>query len=67
MALKLALSCGDTGAMVAAVESLGERVDAALARTLATHLRRADRHEHAAALLASAGQVGGGGGDYLKN
>ncbi|XP_073945256.1 intraflagellar transport protein rempA isoform X5 [Choristoneura fumiferana] len=56
MALKLALSCGDTGAMVAAVESLGERVDAELAHTLATHLRRADRHEHAAALLATAGQ-----------
>ncbi|XP_063534023.1 intraflagellar transport protein 140 homolog isoform X2 [Cydia strobilella] len=56
MALKLALGCGDTSAMLAAVESLGERVEPSLARKLAAHLRRADHHSHAAALLATAGE-----------
>nr|XP_026488352.1 intraflagellar transport protein 140 homolog [Vanessa tameamea] len=56
MALKLALSCGDTNAMVAAVESIGDRVDPELAHTLAAHLREADHHSHAAALLATAGK-----------
>ncbi|XP_034830489.1 intraflagellar transport protein 140 homolog isoform X1 [Maniola hyperantus] len=55
MALRLALSCGDTNAMVTAVESLGDKVDPELARTLAEHLRQADHHSHAAALLATAG------------
>lgn len=57
LALKLALSCGDTNAMIAAVETLGDRVDPELAQTLAAHLRKADHHSHAAALLATAGQV----------
>ncbi|XP_063618510.1 intraflagellar transport protein 140 homolog isoform X2 [Cydia splendana] len=56
MALKLALGCGDTSAMLAAVESLGERVEPSLARKLAAHLRRAEHHSHAAALLATAGE-----------
>lgn len=57
MALKLALACGDTSAMIAAVESLGDRVDPEMAHTLAVHLRKAEHHSHAAALLASAGKV----------
>ncbi|XP_028177107.1 intraflagellar transport protein 140 homolog [Ostrinia furnacalis] len=56
LALKLALQCGDTNAMIAAVESLGNRVDPELAHTLAAHLRKADHHSHAAALLATAGK-----------
>ncbi|XP_061713378.1 intraflagellar transport protein 140 homolog isoform X1 [Cydia pomonella] len=56
MALRLALGCGDTSAMLAAVESLGERVEPSLARKLAAHLRRAEHHSHAAALLATAGE-----------
>ncbi|KAM3964585.1 intraflagellar transport protein rempA [Aphomia sociella] len=55
MALKLALSSGDTNAMIAAVESLGDRVDPEVAHTLASHLKKADHHSHAAALLATAG------------
>ncbi|CAK1547149.1 unnamed protein product [Leptosia nina] len=56
MALKLAMSCGDTNAIVAAVESLGDRVEPALADTLAKHLRHAEHHSQAAALLATAGK-----------
>ncbi|XP_013169306.1 PREDICTED: intraflagellar transport protein 140 homolog [Papilio xuthus] len=56
MALKLALSCGDTNALVTAVETLGERVDPELAQTLAAHLRTTNHHSHAAALLATAGK-----------
>ncbi|KAJ2946197.1 hypothetical protein O0L34_g5131 [Tuta absoluta] len=56
MALKLAISCGDTSAMIAAVESLGSRVDPGQAHVLAAHLRRAGQHSHAAALLATAGK-----------
>ncbi|XP_049868962.1 intraflagellar transport protein 140 homolog [Pectinophora gossypiella] len=56
LALKLAINCGDTNAMVAAVESLGDRVDPEQAHTLAAHLRKADHHSHAAALLAAAGK-----------
>lgn len=56
MALKLALDSGDTNAMVAAVESLGDRVDPEVAHTLASHLRKANHHSHAAALLATAGK-----------
>ncbi|CAH2980326.1 unnamed protein product [Chilo suppressalis] len=56
LALKLALICGDTNAMVAAVESLGDRVDPELAHALATHLQKANHHSHAAALLATAGK-----------
>ncbi|XP_052759432.1 intraflagellar transport protein 140 homolog isoform X2 [Galleria mellonella] len=55
MALKLAVSSGDTNAMIAAVESLGDRVDPEVAHTLASHLKKADHHSHAAALLATAG------------
>lgn len=57
LALKLALQSGDTNAMITAVESLGDRVDPELAHTLAAHLRQADHHSHAAALLATAGKV----------
>lgn len=57
MALKLAINCGDTNAMIAAVESLGDRVDPEQAHILASHLREADHHSHAAALLATAGKV----------
>lgn len=57
MALKLAINCGDTNAMIAAVESLGNRVDPEQAHILAAHLREADHHSHAAALLATAGKV----------
>lgn len=57
MALKLAVSSGDTNAIVAAVEALGDRVDPELANTLAAHLRQANQHSHAAALLATAGKV----------
>ncbi|CAG5059653.1 unnamed protein product [Parnassius apollo] len=56
MALKLALNCGDTNAIITAVEALGDRVDPELAHTLAAHLRRANHHSHAAALLATAGK-----------
>ncbi|KAL0892992.1 hypothetical protein ABMA27_014659 [Loxostege sticticalis] len=56
LALKLALQSGDTNAMITAVESLGDRVDPELAHTLAAHLRQADHHSHAAALLATAGK-----------
>ncbi|XP_068631697.1 intraflagellar transport protein 140 homolog [Battus philenor] len=56
MALKLALSCGDTNALVTAVETLGDRVDPELAHTLAAHLRKTNYHSHAAALLATAGK-----------
>lgn len=57
MALKLALSCGDTNSLITAVETLGDRVDPELANTLAAHLRRTNHHSHAAALLATAGKV----------
>lgn len=53
----MALSCGDTNAIIAAVESLGEKVDPELAQALAKHLRKTEHHSHAAALLATAGQV----------
>ncbi|KAL4712309.1 hypothetical protein ACJJTC_004071 [Scirpophaga incertulas] len=56
MALRLALASKDTNSMIAAVESLGDRVDPQLAHTLAVHLREADHHSHAAALLATAGK-----------
>ncbi|XP_045529600.1 intraflagellar transport protein 140 homolog [Pieris brassicae] len=56
MALKLAMTSGDTNAIVTAVESLGDRIDPALAETLATHLRNAEHHSQAAALLATAGK-----------
>ncbi|XP_063894907.1 intraflagellar transport protein 140 homolog [Helicoverpa armigera] len=56
MALKLAVSSGDTNAMIAAVEALGDKVDPELANTLAAHLRQANQHSHAAALLATAGK-----------
>ncbi|XP_038211923.1 intraflagellar transport protein 140 homolog [Zerene cesonia] len=56
MALKLAMSSGDTNAIVAAVESLGDQVDPELACTLATHLKKTDHHPQAAALLATAGK-----------
>lgn len=57
MALKLAINSGDTNAMMAAVEALGDKVDPELANTLAAHLRQANQHSHAAALLATAGKV----------
>jgi hypothetical protein len=57
MALKLALASGDTNAIIAAVDLLGDRIDPELAHTLAAHLRKADHHSHAAALLATAGKV----------
>ncbi|XP_032520316.2 intraflagellar transport protein 140 homolog [Danaus plexippus] len=55
MSLKLALSSGDTAAVISAAESL-QRVEGSLARSLATHLRQAQRPAHAAAVLATAGQ-----------
>lgn len=57
MALKLALSCGDTNAIIPLVESLGDKLDPEVANALAAHLRKADYHSHAAALMASAGKV----------
>lgn len=57
MALKLAVSSGDTNAIIAAVDALGDKVDPELANTLAAHLRQANQHSHAAALLATAGKV----------
>ncbi|VVC87311.1 unnamed protein product [Leptidea sinapis] len=56
MALKLAMKCGDTNAIVAAVECLGDRVEPGLAVALATRLRSVNHHSQAAALLASAGK-----------
>ncbi|CAH2037543.1 unnamed protein product, partial [Iphiclides podalirius] len=56
MALKLALSCGDTNSLITAVETLGDRIDPELAHTLAEHLRKTNHHSHAAALLATAGK-----------
>ncbi|XP_048482914.1 intraflagellar transport protein 140 homolog [Plutella xylostella] len=55
MALKLALSCGDTTALAQCVQSVG-RVEPALAQTVAARLRSAGQHAHAAAALAASGQ-----------
>ncbi|KAG7302711.1 hypothetical protein JYU34_012664 [Plutella xylostella] len=55
MALKLALSCGDTTALAQCVQSVG-RVEPALALTVAARLRSAGQHAHAAAALAASGQ-----------
>lgn len=57
IALKLALNSGDTNAIIAAVETLGDRVDPEVAHALAAHLRKTNHHSHAAALLATAGKV----------
>ncbi|KAG6442358.1 hypothetical protein O3G_MSEX002291 [Manduca sexta] len=56
MALKLALESGDTNAIITAVETLGDKVDPEMAHALAVHLRNANHHSHAAALLATAGK-----------
>lgn len=57
MALKLALKSGDINTIVAAADSLGDKINPEVALTLANHLRTANRHSHAAALLATAGKV----------
>lgn len=57
MALKLALGCGDTNSIITLVETLGDKLDPEVANALAAHMKKAEYHSHAAALLASAGNV----------